>query len=346
MRSLSIHSRRGGFTLIEVLVAITIIALLAALLIPAVQKAREAARRSSCNNNLQQLGLAMANFEVGKMHYPPGWLPVPAVNGVAGGWSALACLLPYVEQTNLVSNLNMTQTFENAETSIVTLADGTSLPVSSLRVPTYLCPSEKQDIAKLQNGVATHYPLNYAVNVGTWFVWDPSSGSGGNGVFYPNSATRTTDIGDGLSYTLGMAEVKAWQAVYRNAKLASPLAMPAVAASVVNLGGTLQTNNGHTQWVDGRSYQTGFTSTFAPNTVVPASVSGTNYDIDWTNEEEGVSTTVPTYSAVTSRSYHTGGVNGLLMDGSVQFYANEINLGVWQALSTRNGGELIPSAPQ
>ena len=112
---------------------------------------------------------------------------------------------------------------------------------------------------------------------------------------------------------------------------------------MAGLGGSFQSNNGHTQWVDGRSIQTGFTTTFAPDTVVPASVSGVNYDIDWTNEQEGRSTTVPTYSAVTARSYHSGGVNASLMDGSVHWYADAINLGVWQALSTRAGGELLPA---
>ena len=79
---------------------------------------------------------------------------------------------------------------------------------------------------------------------------------------------------------------------------------------------------------------------------MPANVSGAAYDCDWTNELEGKSTTIPTYSAVTAHSYHSGGVNGLLMDGSVHWYAGLINLGVWQALSTRAGQELMPSDSQ
>ena len=118
--------------------------------------------------------------------------------------------------------------------------------------------------------------------------------------------------------------------------------MPTV-ASVPTLGGTFQTNTGHTEWEDGRSVDSGFTTTFAPNTIVSANVSGVYYDIDWSNELEGKSTTVPTYSAITARSYHGGGVNASLMDGSVHWYADLINIGVWQALSTRAGGELIPS---
>ena len=121
--------------------------------------------------------------------------------------------------------------------------------------------------------------------------------------------------------------------MYRNAGLAAPLAMPTVAANVANLtgAGNFQSANGHSQWEDGRSTESGFTTTFAPDSVVLANEAGVNYDIDWTNELEGKSTTIPTYSAVTARSYHMGGVNGLLMDGSVHFYADLINLGVWQA---------------
>lgn len=83
----------------------------------------------------------------------------------------------------------------------------------------------------------------------------------------------------------------------------------------------------HTQWVDGRQplVSNRFQLDLCTKTVVPTTISGTNYDVDWTNEEEGISTSVSTYSAVTSCSYHTGGVNALLMDGSIQFYANEIN---------------------
>ena len=333
-----------GFTLVEILVVIVIIGILVGLLLPAVQKAREAARTASCANNLKQIGLALANYEARNGHYPPSWLPVPSDGADRDGWSAQSVLLPYIEQSNISFTLNYTLTFDNASRTMVTLADGTTVAVTSVRIPTFMCPSEKQDTARLKNGAPSQYPLNYAVNLGTWFVWDPTTGNGGNGMFYPGSQIRAGDITDGLSYTLGCAEVKAYQPAFRNAGLAGTLSIPTLPASVAGLGGTFQANTGHTEWEDGRSTDSGFTTTFAPDTIVPATQSGLVYDCDWTNELEGKSTTLPTYSAVTARSYHNGGVNASHVDGSVHWYADTINLGVWQALSTRAGGEILPSA--
>ena len=329
--------------MIEILVVIVIIGILIALLLPAVQKAREAARVASCANNLKQLGLAFANYEARNGYYPPSWLPVPSDGTDRDGWSAQSVLLPYLEQNNISVTLNYTLTFDNASRTLVTLADGTTAPVTSLRIPVFMCPAEKLDTARLKNGDPSQYPLNYAVNLGTWFVWDPTTGNGGNGMFYPGSKLRAGDIADGSSNTLCCAEVKAYQNMFRNAGLTGTLAMPAV-TDVASLGGTFQAANGHTEWEDGRSTDSGFTTTFAPDTIVLATVSGVNYDVDWTNELEGKLTTLPTYSAVTARSYHNGGVNASLMDGSVHWYADAINLGVWQALSTRAGGELMPSS--
>jgi len=336
-----------GFTLIELLVVMVIIGILMALLLPAVQKAREAARVTTCANNLKQIGLATANFEARTGYYPPSQKQHPVADPATDdikGWSAQAMLLPYLEQVRLHSEIDFELPY-SLRPNVVT-ADGETVLLSALRVPTYLCPSEARDEVRLSGGVPEHYPLNYAVNMGVWFVWDPVERQGGAGMFYPGSQVKAGQVHDGLSVTLCAAEVKAWNSYYRNAGLAGPLPIP-TAADICSLGGDHKVNSGHTEWIDGRVHQIGFTTTFRPNTEVLCDVGGVIYDVDWNNWQEGkADNTAPTYAAVTARSYHGGGVNTALMDGSVRWFNDEVNLGVWRAFSTRNGDELIPSDEQ
>ena len=206
----------------------------------------------------------------------------------------------------------------------------------------YQCPSEISDTVRYKNGVPVHYPLNYAVNQGIWLTFSPANGQGGVGAFRPVQPTRHADMVDGTSNTVGLAEVKAYTPYYRNAGLVNP-AIPIGPGAICNLGGGFKVNTGHTEWVDGRVHQTGFTILFAPNTEIRCSetVDGvtSDYGADWTNMQEGKSGSVVTYAAVTSRSYHSGGVQVQMMDGSTQFVAENINLRVWRALSTRKGKE-------
>ena len=116
--------------------------------------------------------------------------------------------------------------------------------------------------------------------------------------------------------------------------------MPTDPSAVSSLGGDFKSNTGHTEWVDGRVHQTGFTATFTPNTIVPYNDGSNDYDIDWNNQQEGKSGTIRTFAAVTARSYHPAGVNTTRADGSVHFATNSIDLLAWQALATRNGGEV------
>jgi prepilin-type N-terminal cleavage/methylation domain-containing protein/prepilin-type processing-associated H-X9-DG protein len=339
-------NRRKAFTLIELLVVMVIIALLIALLLPAVQAARESARNTSSKNNLRQISLAMANHEAAKGYYPPSWLQPVSPNGTNyEGWSIFAQLLPHLEQGLINEQIDYTMSYNL--TSNVTTADGTVTRISALRVPTYLSPSEPRDEARFDGGILRHYPINYAVNMGTWFVWDPATGEGGNGAAYPNSKLKAGQFTDGMTSTIAFAEVKGWQAYYRNAGHANP-AMPLSDADVATLGGDFKTNSGHTEWVDGRCHQIGFTTVFPPNARILNTISGVTYDVDWTNWQEGkdLNAAIPnntrTYAAVTARSYFSGMVNVAMMDGSVRAIPNEINLGVWRAISTRNGKEILP----
>ncbi len=342
---------------------IVIIGILIGLLIPGIQAARNAARDNSSKNNLRQITLAFNNHYASKQYFPPSWQP-PDVSELAintsdlAGWSTLALLLPYLEQKAIAGNIDYDKPCDLAGS--VTLADGRTSQISALRVPTYLSPAEPRDEARLGGGNnpgPQHYPCNYAVNLGTWFVWDPISKRGGYGAAYPNSKLRESDFFDGLSYTLAFSEVKAWQPFHRNGNSSTQTDdAPPSLTSICSLpnDGTLR-DNGHTEWVNGRSQSTGFTTAFTPNERVLCtgslnSVAGT-YDIDWTNHQEGVglgpgntSTTddLPTYAAITARSYFPGHVNVSMVDGSVRAISDDINAGVWRALSTRAGKELLP----
>ncbi len=321
-----IQHRRTGFTLIELLVVIAIIAILISLLLPAVQKVREAAARLRCQNNLKQWGLALHNYESANER-------LPAFAAYPNTWSVFARLLPYIEQDNLQRLANLD----------VGYSDPVNASVTKTRVALLLCPSEVNDRERPASTPTgnTHYPLSYSANVGTWFVFSPTAS--GDGAFAGNQSFRITDFSDGTSQTVAVSEVKTFQPFLRGA--GQPATLGAVAPStpneVVSYGGTLRTT-GHTEWVDAKVHETGYTATFPPNTKMIFNSNGTMIDVDYLSSSESIAIgAAPTYAAVTSRSYHTGGVNTLRMDGSVHFARETINLSTWRAMHTRAGGEVL-----
>nr|MDQ3333114.1 DUF1559 domain-containing protein [Planctomycetota bacterium] len=310
--------RRGGFTLIELLVVIAIIAILIALLLPAVQQAREAARRIQCKNNLKQVGLALHNYADTHGGFPP--VSVMPLGQTFQPWSGHARLLPFIEQANLANLIDWDVSPEF-----------TSNPIAAkTRVAIYMCPSEINDRERV-TPTLIHYPLNYSFNEGTWFIYDPVSGRVGDGAFHPNKAFRPADITDGLSNTLAAAENKAYQPNIWDTGSPATLgvAPPAKPADLAPYYGGTFDSNGHTEWVEGDVHETGFTTTFTPNTKVPYDNAGVIYDIDLTSIRDGESATAPTYAAVTARSYHAGLVNALSLDGSVRSVSENIDLGLW-----------------
>jgi len=318
---------------VELLVVIAIIGSLVGLLLPAVQAAREAARRMQCQNNLRQWTLGLANHEGATRRYPPSrtWEGSTATPG--SSWSAQARLLPYLEEVAVGAQVARQLAVDY---STATLADGTT-KISSLRIAPLLCPSEKNDRQRV-DGSVVHYPLNYGVNGGTWLVLDPATGTTGDGTFPVNGRLRPADVLDGLSKTLAFSEVKAYMP-YRRDGGVSRMSAPLLAAEIP-AAGSVKADSGHTEWVDGRVHQSGFTATFPPGSPLRVPVSGVDVDGDWTNQREATSTTVPTMAAVTSRSYHSSLVNAAMMDGSVRGVATDIGQDVWRAMATRAGGDV------
>ncbi len=335
--------QRRGFTLIELLVVIAIIAVLMGLLLPAVQKVREAANRMKCSNNIRQLAIAVYNYESAMRVFPPSMhAPVRGTfQSNNGSWSVHGRILEHVEQGNAGVRVNLEIAWDQQ------LATG----VPQTRIPVFLCPSEIHDMVRTRNGEPYVYPQTYGFNFGTWQVWDPHTGAGGDGVFFPNARVTPTSITDGTSNTLMLAEVKAFTPYTRNMTTEAPRDPPANAAEVAalvvaapdrKLGPNTNDNTGHTEWPDGRVHHSGFTTVLTPNTRVSAVIDGREYDADFNSRQEGSSASLPTRAAITSRSYHSGGIVNIgMMDGSVRAVSPNISLPTWRALGTRAGGEMV-----
>jgi len=330
-------SHRRAFTLVELLVVIAIIGILIALLLPAVQAAREAARRAHCMNNLKQIALAVHNYTLANRALPPSAIVDFSVTSTGNNtsWGVHGRILPYLEQGNVYDDVDLTVAWDFQQV------------IDGLKVPVYACPSDpKSDLERDPGGGKVHlYPTTYGFNFGTWFVFDPATRRGGDGAFYPNARLSWASFVDGTSNTLLVAEVHAWQPYRRNGGPPTTNIPNSVAeAQPIVASGAQFKNTGHTEWPDGRVHHEGFTTTLPPNTVLPCTdSSGKTFNCDYNSWQEGRDGAAgrPTFAIIISRSFHPGGVNVALADGSCRTVSETIELGVWRALGTRAGGEVV-----
>lgn len=337
MRSTRQGRRPAGFTLIELCVVTAITGVLVSIILPAVQQAREAARATTCRNNMRQIGLALQNYEGAHGRFPPGSIPT----GGEGSWSVHGRLLPFLDQGNIFGRIQ----FEHEWTDAVNLAAG----AQQLDVPTYRCGSDAHSATLCQAEEGLVRPVSYAFNFGTWFIYDPRTREGSDGAFFPGSSLGPAGIADGLSQTLALSEVKTFQPMFVNTVDPGPTfpTKPAqfaawAGAATFELGPNRNDNGGHTEWCDGNVHDTGFTTVFTPNRIVSYDHSdGRTYDIDFNSRQEGSSATQRTYAAVTARSFHPGLVHAAFLDGSVRSVQDGVSPDVWRAWGTRAGRERI-----
>ncbi|MEP3481732.1 MAG: DUF1559 domain-containing protein [Fuerstiella sp.] len=330
--------RKTGFTLIELLVVIAIIAVLVSLLLPAVQQAREAARRTQCKNNLKQIALAIHNYVDVATALPPSACinPQQTATGNNGSWGVHGRILPFLDQGNLFNVVDLTTAWDFQEA------------ISGLKISSYACPSDpRSDEARDPGrGRAILFPTSYGFNFGSWFVYNPRDGQGGDGAFFPNSKLRMASFLDGTSNTLLTSEVKAWTPYRRNGGPSTTI-MPSTIteAEAIIASGDEFKNTGHTEWPDGRVHHQGFTTAMPPNAHTSCSDGITTFSEcdfnSWQEGRNGVNGEL-SFAIITSRSHHPGIVQAALVDGSVRSISENIDLSVWRSLGTRAGGE-VPS---
>ena len=313
-------SPRRGFTLIELLVVIAIIAILIALLLPAVQQAREAARRSTCKNNLKQIGLGLHNYHDVHRCFPPGYIargvaagdPASAETGPGFAWGTM--ILPYLDQSPLYKQFNFNG---NAE-------DAGNLSSALVSLPVFLCPSDSAPprfTVTTTNGDVELPTANYIGIMGYGNVSMTPGNPMQPGILYRNSSVRMADLQDGSSNTIAVGERtfehdflasiatananSTWYAalpgVMRPAGMSNPAMMEAQGSLV--LGHVGQPAMG----------------------AMPAMHHGPN----------------TTNHIVNYSSRHVGGCHFILCDGSVHFLSENVNYNTFRWLGVRNDGETI-----
>ena len=311
-------AKKQGFTLVELLVVIAIIGVLVALLLPAVQAARESARRSQCSNNLKQIGLAIHNYgDIYNQTFPTG-----EYSCCWGTW--IVALLPYVEQKTLYDNYKFFGAMGNADLD-TRYGGNFNLPVTTKWVKSYLCPSDMKPPSLGLRGSVTYQ--NYVANHGnTTLLRQATFGTTASG--QPNKywgapfihlaspaqspqVVRFAEVTDGLSNTLAISE------------------------TVIGQKGDLR---GFAWWNGGAHFET----FLQPNSSQPDVLEAVGYCVQTVKANPPcIAPTTANPSNIAARSRHPGGVQACLCDGSVRFVTNNIAIDTWRSASTNGGGESL-----
>lgn len=320
--------RKPGFTLIELLVVIAIIAVLIALLLPAVQQAREAARRSQCKNNLKQIGIALHDYHDIFQVFPPAYqtlpggsatmgVPSPTTGDAGPGWTGLFALLPHIEQLTLYNSFNYR----------LPSWDPSNATAAKTKVAVYLCPSAYNidSTYKVLDStgalLATFSRSNYIANAGRNEVWDDPSvdlSRKADGPFYRNSRTSIRDVIDGLTNTVFLGEQtpyhsnSTWVAIVPNAQTCTNSA-PFAAAPCDFAAPQINVHSGN--------------PTANPTAIEPSAI------VHPPNSKLG--------NVDSMYSDHSGGCHVLLGDGSVRFASSSIDGLIWSYLATIAGAEIV-----
>ena len=326
-----------GLTLVEVLVVLAIVGLLLSISLPAVQAARESARRAQCSNNLHQVGLAMHTYESGHSTYPPVCVAWAVSTGWARNFSSQVYLLPYIEESKAYATVNFDlpvgPSWEYTGVGPQELQANTT--TMSLSVGLFLCPSDPYALPSRNS---------YRANMGIG-LWGRRAGNGGcgkedgHGAFLLYECLRSRDFTDGLSKTIAFSE--------KLCAAGPPQFHPETDYVVANsipcntIDADLMVANcrsltyppaqyysfGGWTWTIGSTKFTTYTHTGPPNSEF----------VDCTLSPGAQ----PPPGAFSARSLHTNTVSCLMVDGAVRFVTSRIDLGVWRALGTRDLGEPI-----